>query len=112
MLFYNLNIHLDKQQVDASSKMAFILGVGCKISDTSGPISMKLWGSIELTPRFSNVIFLTSGRKSKPEVSLPHAISVLFRYEILPGDRENDLQSNEPCTDIGRPEIPVKTGFS
>ena len=30
-------------------KMAFILGVGCKISDTHGSIWMKLWGCLELT---------------------------------------------------------------
>ena len=81
--------------------MAFILGVGCKISDTRRPIWMKLWGSIELTLTFSNVIFSISGRKSKPEMSLPHAISVLFRYEILPDDLKNDLESKKPCTNIG-----------
>ena len=47
------------------------------------------------------VIFLTSGRKSKPEVGLPHTISVLFWHEILPDDEENDLESNELCINIG-----------
>ena len=85
-----------------STKMAFILGVIFRISDTRGPIGMKLWGYIELTLRLCNVIFSTSGRKSKPEVSLPHTILVLFRHEILPDDRENDLESNELCTNIGK----------
>ena len=58
------------------------------------------------------VIFLTSGRKSKPEVGLPRTISVLFRYEILPGDKENDLESNELCTNIGGTGNTGKPGFS
>ena len=41
--------------------MAFILGVGCMISDTRGPIWMKLWGYIELTLKLCIVAFLTSG---------------------------------------------------
>ena len=41
--------------------MAFILGVGCKISDTRGPIWMKLWGYLESTLRLCNVVFSTSG---------------------------------------------------
>ena len=41
--------------------MAFILGVGCKISDTREPIWMKLWGCNELTLGLSNVVFSTSG---------------------------------------------------
>ena len=51
-----------------NSKMAFILGVGCKISDTRGPIRMKLCGCIELTLRLCNVIFSTSVSDFKPEV--------------------------------------------
>ena len=82
--------------------MAFILGVGCKIPDTRESIWMKLWGCIELTLRLCNVIVSTSGRKSKPEVGLPHTISVLFWHEILPDDKENDLESNELCTNISR----------
>ena len=82
--------------------MAFILVVGSNSSDTRGPIGMKLWGYIELTLRLCNVIFSTSGRKFKPEVSLPHTILVLFRHEILPDDRENALESNELCTNIGK----------
>ena len=46
-------------------------------------------------------VLSTSGRKSKPEVGLPHTISVLFWHEILPDDRENDLESNELCINIG-----------
>ena len=84
----------------AGVKMAFILGVIFRISDTRGPIGMKLWGYIELTLRLCNDIFSTSGRKSKPEVSLFHTILVLFRHEILPDDRENDLESNELWTYI------------
>ena len=71
------------------------------ISDTRGPIGMKLGGCIELTLRLCNVIVSTSGRKSKPEVGLPHTISVLFWHEILPDDKENDLESNELCINIG-----------
>ena len=82
--------------------MAFILGVGSTISDTRGPIGMKLWGYIGLTLKLCNVIFSTSGRKSKPEVSLFHTILVLFRHEIFPDDRENDLESNVLCTNIGK----------
>ena len=81
--------------------MAFILGGTFRISDTRRPIRMKLWGYIELTLKLCNVIFSTSGRKFKPEVSFPHTILVLFRREILPDDRENDLESNELCTNIG-----------
>ena len=81
--------------------MAFILGVGSYSSDTRGPFLMKLWGCIELTLTFCIVDFFTSGRMSKPEVGFPHTISVLFRYEILPADRENDLESNELCINIG-----------
>ena len=81
--------------------MAFILGVRSYSSDTRGPIWMKLWGCIELTLRLCNVIVSTSGRKSKPEVGLPHMISVLFWHEILPDDKENDLESNELCINIG-----------
>ena len=40
--------------------------------------------------------------KSKPDVSLPPSISVLFRYEILPTDSENDLESNELWINIAR----------
>ena len=82
--------------------MAFILGVIFRISDTRGPIGMKLWGYIELTLKLCNIIFSTSGRKSKPEVSLPHTILVLCRHEILPDDRENALESNELCTNIAK----------
>ena len=49
-------------------KMAFILGVDCKISDTHGSIWMKLWGCLELTMRLCDVIFSTSGFDLKPEV--------------------------------------------
>ena len=35
-------------------------------------------------------------------MGLPHTILALFRYEILPGDKENDLESNELCTNIGK----------
>ena len=92
--------------------MAFILGVGSMISDTRGPIGMKLWGYIELNLRLCNVIFSTSGRKSKPEVSLFHTILVLFRHEILPDDRENDLESDKPCTNIGKTGNTGKNRFS
>ena len=78
------------------------LGVGSYSSDTRGPFLMKLWGCIELTLTFCIVDFFTSGRMSKPEVGFPHTISVLFRYEIVPGDKENDLESNELCTNISR----------
>ena len=82
--------------------MAFILGVGSYSSDTRGPIWMKLWGCIELTLRFCIADLFTSGRMSEPEMGFPHTITVLFRYEILPDDRENDLESNKPCTNIGK----------
>ena len=81
--------------------MAFILGVLPMISDTSRPIGMKLWEYIEFTLKPCIVIFSTSGRKSKPEVGLPHTISVLFWLEILPDDKVNDLESNELCINIG-----------
>ena len=81
--------------------MAFILGGTFKVSDTRGPIGMTLWGYIELTLKLCNLIFSTSGRKSKPEMDLPHTLSVLFCYEILPDDKENDLESNELCINIG-----------
>ena len=48
--------------------MAFILGVGSMISDTRGPIGMKLWGCIELTLRLCIVKFSTSIFDAKPEV--------------------------------------------
>ena len=86
----------------SQGELKSILGLIFRISDTRGPIGMKLWGYIELTLRLCNVIFSTSGRKSKPEVSLPHTILVLFWHEILPDDRENDLESNELCTNIGK----------
>jgi len=41
--------------------MAFILGVLPRISDTSRPIGMKLWGCIEFTLKLCIVIFSTSG---------------------------------------------------
>ena len=41
--------------------MAFILGVLPMISDTSGPIGMKLWECIEFTLKPCTVIFSTSG---------------------------------------------------
>ena len=82
--------------------MAFILGGTFRISDTRGPIGMKLWEYIELTLRLCTDIFSTFGRKSKPEVSLPHMILVLFRHEIIPVDRESDLESNELCYYIGK----------
>ena len=41
--------------------MTFILGVGCKISDTHEPIWMKLWGCNELTLELCNTVFSTSG---------------------------------------------------
>ena len=41
--------------------MAFILGVGCKISDTRGPIWMKFLGCIEFTLKPCTVILSTSG---------------------------------------------------
>ena len=63
---------------------------------------MKLWEYIELTLRLCTDIFSTFGRKSKPEVSLPHMILVLFRHEIIPVDRESDLESNELCYYIGK----------
>ena len=47
------------------SKMTFILGGSCKISDTRGPIGMKLSGCIELTLRLCNVVFLISGLDQK-----------------------------------------------
>ena len=65
------------------------------------PIGMELWGFIELTLKLYNVIFSTSGRKSEPEVGLPHPILVLFRYEILPDNEENDLETNELWNNIG-----------
>ena len=78
--------------------MAFILGCSYKISDTRpiGPIGMKLWGSIELTLK-CNVIVSSSGWKSEPEVLLPYTIFALFGHDILPDDKENDLESNELC---------------
>ena len=81
--------------------MAFILGVLPMISDTRRPIGMKLQGCIGFTLKLCMVIFLTSGRKFKPEVGLTHTISVLFWHEILPDDKENDLESNELCINIG-----------
>ena len=72
-----------------------------RISDTR-PIGMDLWEFIEMTLKSNNVIFSTSGRKSKPEVGLPHTILVLFRHEILPGYEENDLKTNEVRNNIGK----------
>ena len=82
--------------------MAFILAGTSKISDTRDPIGMTLWGYIELTLKLCNVIFSTSGRKSKPEMDPIWTISVLFWYEILPDDKQNDLESNELCYNIGQ----------
>ena len=64
-----------------------------------------------LTLRLCIVIFSTSGRKSKPEVGLPHTISVLFQHEILPADKENDLESNTPRIKIGETGNTDKNGF-
>ena len=61
---------------------------------------MKLRGSIELTLK-CNVIVLSSGWKSEPEVLLPYTIFALFGHDILPDDKENDLESNELCINIG-----------
>ena len=58
-----------------------------------------------------NIIFLTPGQKSKSEVGLPHATSVLFQYDVLPGDKINDLQSNEIYNDIGKTWNSGKNGF-
>ena len=52
---------LSNAQVSETSKMASILGVIRKISDTIRPIWMKLWGYIEFTLKLCNVIFSTSG---------------------------------------------------
>ena len=93
--------NLNGNQFHDLGKMAFILGVLPMISDTSRPIGMKLWECIEFTLKPCIVIFSTSGRKSKPEVGLPHTISVLFWLEILPDDKVNDLESNELCINIG-----------
>ena len=92
--------------------MAFILGVRSYSSDARGPILMKLWGCIELTLRLCIVEFLTSGRKSKPEIGLPHTISVLFQHEIFPADKENDLESNTPRIKIGETGNTGKKRFS
>ena len=72
-----------------------------RFSDTES-IWMELWGLTGLTLKLYNVILLTSGRKSKPEVGLPHTILVLFRYEILPDNEENDLETNELWNNIGK----------
>ena len=48
--------------------MAFILGVLPMISDTSGPIGMKLWECIKFTLKPCIVIFSTSDFDLKPEV--------------------------------------------
>jgi len=77
--------------------MAFILDGTFKILDIRGSIGMKLRELIELT-----VIFSTSGRKSRPKVSLPNTLLVLFRHENLPDDKENDLESNKLCTNLGK----------
>ena len=61
-------IEYDSDFGSSQIKMAFILGVTFRISDTRGPIGIKIWGYIELTLRLCNVIFSTSGRKSKPEM--------------------------------------------
>ena len=53
---------------DGVHKMASILGVRRRISDTSGPIWMKLWGCIEFTLTLCNVIFSTSDFDLKPEI--------------------------------------------
>ena len=76
--------------------MAFILDGTFKILDIHGSIGMKLREFIELT-----VIFSTFGRKSRPKVSLPNTLLVLFRHENLPDDKEHDLESNELCTNLG-----------
>ena len=47
--------------VGTPGKMAFILGVLPRISDTRIPIWMKLWGCIEFTLKLCIVIFSTSG---------------------------------------------------
>ena len=63
--------------------MAFILGGTFKNlghpTDWDGTL-----GVLRVDPEIYNCIFSTSGRKSKPEVGLPHTILVLFRHEILP----------------------------
>ena len=65
---------------------------------------MELWGFIELTLKLYNVIFSTSGKKSKPEVGLLHTILELFRHEFLPDNEENELASNELWNNIDKPE--------
>ena len=81
--------------------MVFILDGTFKILDIRGSIGMKLREFIELTLKLCTVIFSTSGRKSRPKVSLPNTLLVLFRHENLPDDKEHDLESNELCTNLG-----------
>ena len=95
--------------MEDKTQVAFILGGTFKISGTRGPIGMKLWGYIELILRLCNVIFSTSGRKSKLEMGFAnkkwvHKISVLFRYENFQRISHEQISV--------KPEIPVKTGFS
>ena len=53
---------------DFSAEMEFILGGTCMISDTRGPIGMKLWGCVQFIPTFCNVNFSTSVSDLKPEI--------------------------------------------
>ena len=81
--------------------MAFILGVGCKISDTREPIWMKLWRCIELTMRLSNVVFSTSGLVLKtgnwnfPENSTVIPCNIFLGFLIFPKLKyfQNDSKS-------------------
>ena len=82
--------------------MAFILDGTFKILDIRGSIGMKLSEFIELTLKLCTGIFSTSGGKSRPKVSLPYTLLVLFRHENLPDDKENDLESNKLCTNLGK----------
>ena len=83
------------------AKMAFILGVRSKISDTCRPIWMKLWERLEFILKPCSVIFSTSGLELKtgnwnsPENSTIIPCNIFLRFLIFPKPKhfQNDSQS-------------------
>ena len=74
--------------------MAFILGVLPMISDTSGPIGMKLWECIEFTLKPCIVIFSTSGSDPEPEVErFPITSYMFYEKNISEGDIETKVDT-------------------
>ena len=81
------------------AEMAFILGVGFKISDTRGPIWMKLWGYLESTLRLCNVVFSTSGLVLKtgnynfPENPTIIPCNIFLGFLIFPNLKHSQIDS-------------------